>query len=159
MWTLIGTAAVTAETEQVTVGSIDTFTDDGRVWLRISTDGGQSIRPLAFGIVGFRSTGGTNDLGTARYYPEPVPTLVQLGSSPFKRVVGEITFRPRSYNLRWLSVGLPFAVWRFTVEAFVVGAPTGATVQSPGIVRNGIKLLLGRRPVGIANAHPLSYGP
>jgi hypothetical protein len=158
MWTLIGTATANAETEQVTVGPIDTFTDDGRVWLRISTDGGESMRPLAFGIVGFKSTGGSNDLGTARYYPERGPTLVQLGPSPFKRVVGEITFRPRSYNLRWLSVGLPFAVWRFTVEAFVVGAATGQTVKPPGFVFNGIKLLLGRSPVGIANAHPLSYG-
>jgi hypothetical protein len=143
----------------VTVGPIDTVTDAGRVWLRISTDGGESMRPLAFGIVGFRSTGSTADLGSARYYPEAVPALVMLGPSPFGRVIGDITFRPRSYNLRWLSVGLPFAEWRITVEAFAVGTSPGQTVQPPGFIRNGIKLFLGRRPVGIANAHPLSYGP
>lgn len=159
MWTLIGTATVTPETEQVKVGPIDTFTDQGRVWLRISSNRGESMRPLAFGIVGFRSTGGTADLGSARYYPEEAPSLVVLGPSPFVRLIGEITFRPRSYNLRWLSVGIPVSEWRVTVEAFVVGAASDETVKPPGFIRNGIKLLLGRYPVGIANAHPLTYGP
>ena len=126
-WQPLGVAALTAKTEEVTLGRLGIELSQGQLLVRLSTSAGGSVRPLAFGVVGFIDDDGIRSLGDARYYPQLEPSVVSLGYGDLTAVTGRLTFRPRAYNLRWLEVGLPSAVWRLTVEVFV---PAGVTVPA-----------------------------
>jgi hypothetical protein len=158
MWETIGVVAVTATTETVRVGQFTSQTDDGRIWLRVSSGGAANLRPLAFGILSFIGTSGTRELGNARYYPDTAPSVVQLGPGPITEAVGWIDFRPRSYNQRWLSVGLPARVWILKVEALVTAGETDPVYQPGGFVNGIRKLLPLRGPVGPRGAWALGNG-
>lgn len=126
-WQPLGVAALTAKTEEVTLGRLGIELSQGQLLVRLSTSAGGSVRPLAFGVVGFIDDDGIRSLGDVRYYPQLEPSVVSLGYGDLTAVTGRLTFRPRAYNLRWLEVGLPSAVWQLTVEVFV---PAGVTVPA-----------------------------
>lgn len=139
-WQPIGSAVITARTEEVTLGRLGIELSQGQLLVRMSTVGGGSIRPLAFGIVGFVDDDGIRSLGDARYYPQTEPSVLSLGYGDRTEATGRLTFRPRAYNLRWLEVGLPRSVWRISAEAFV---PAGVTVPAysvPAIADGAISL-------------------
>jgi len=155
MWETVGVIAVTADTEQVDVGPLATETDQGRVWLQVTSFGGGLFRPLAFAIVGFVSSSGIRSLGNVKYYPDANPSVVALGPGPVSAVEGVVTFRPRSYNRQWLSVGLPARVWTLKVEALVSNGATVPSFTPRGFKYRIRKLFPTRGPVGPSGAWAL----
>ena len=126
-WQPLGVAALNATSDEVTLGRLGIELSQGQLLVRLSTSAGGSIRPLAFGMVGFIDDDGIRSLGDTRYYPQKEPSVVSLGYGDQSAVTGRLTFRPRAYNLQWLRVGLPAAVWLLSAEVFV---PAGVTAPA-----------------------------
>lgn len=154
-WRPVGAASVEATTEEVTLGFVSAPLDAGFLKLRFRSGDGASQRPLSFGIVEPVAAVDGGGLPGGRYYPGAHPAIVALGPGVGEAFTGSIRFRPRAYNLRWLSVGLPRRFWRVEAEAWTA---TGQVQPwwTPGGFRRGVaKLLPSGETVGTAGAAPL----
>jgi hypothetical protein len=158
VWQPVGVVNVTATTDRADFGEFSADLDQGRLWVRLSTSGAAGIRPLAFGIVGLIADDDTEQLGTAKYYPDQFSTVVQLGPGPYTAVRGRLFFRPRSYNQRWLSVGLPSAVWTVTAEVLSQGSVTDPAFNASGLRYRLRSLVPGFGPIGPRKAWRLKIG-
>lgn len=154
-WQTVGVVAVTALTDRATFGPVASPLDQGRLWLRLTSVSAGNMTPLAFAIVGIQDSEGTQPLPAGRFYPQGGPAVVHLGPGPFDAVDGQLWLRPRAYNLRWLSVGLPARVWIIRAEVLGAEAITDPRYEPPGILRRLQKLFPRRGPVGSGQAWAL----
>jgi len=156
MWQTVGVVTVTAESETVTVGQLTTDTDQGRVWLEVASLNGRDMRPLGFAVLSFVSSSGVHEVGYSKYFPDTAPAVVTLGPGPVSSVSGTVELRPRSYNTRWLSVGLPTRVWCVKVSALVLNGQTDPSFGPRGFRNSVRKFFPSRGPVGPRGAWALS---
>ena len=147
-----------ALTEIATLGPVSAALDQGRLWLRLSTVSPPQPKPLAFGIIGLIDGQGSQPLASQKHWPSPWPAVMYLGPGPFSAVAGVLYLKPRSYNLKWLSVGLPARVWTVKAEVLGPGATTDPRYAPTGIVRRLRKLLPKGGPVGALGAWRLNNG-
>lgn len=157
-WQTVGVVSVDALTEIARFGPVAASLDQGRLWLRLSTVSPVQTRPLAFAIVGMIDAEGSQPLQSQKHWPEPWPAVMHLGPGPFTSAAGELFVKPRSYNLKWLEVGLPARVWTLRAEVLGPGAVTDPRYSPTGIVRRLKKLFPASGPVGTSGAWRLRNG-
>lgn len=157
-WQTVGVVSVDALTERATFGPVSGSLDQGRLWLRLSTVSPPQPKPLAFGIVGLIDEQGSQPLASQKHWPSPWPAVMYLGPGPFSAVAGDLYLKPRSYNLKWLEVGLPARVWMVKAEVLGPGATTDPRYSANGIVRRQRRLVPRSGPVGTLGAWRLSNG-
>lgn len=125
MWRQVGIAVVGPRDSEVVLGRVSASLSASYLPLRFSSSTGGGLLPLAFGVVLPVSVAANGGLPSGRYYPHPDPSIVTLGPGIGTAFDGVLRFRPRNYNLRWISVGYPGRYWAVAVEAW---APVGVTV-------------------------------
>lgn len=155
-WKPVGRALIRASDLEVRVGSVDVGLSDRTLFLRCRSNAGRTMIPLAFGIVVPRSTVEGSAAPTGRYYPQESEGLVALGPCLGSRFTGEILFRPRSYNLRWLEVGLPGKVWDLNVDVWGADGSTSPTFRVSGWTDGTYTFSISGDRVGPAGAAPLT---
>lgn len=124
----IGSVAVSAGTQEVSVGSVTLGPGADTLWVKVTQQNGQSPWPWGFGLLSFVTAQG-RELGTAKIYGNTDGEVFRLGIGlpPVERT-GILVFRPRSYSLAWLRAGN--ATWTLAFEA---RSGTTAGISAPTV--------------------------
>lgn len=158
-WTRIGAVTIGATTTTAYLGKVRAPLIDGFLHLRLSSEAGDTLRPLSFGVVIPETTTGEGAVPAGRYYPQNKPALVPLGPGLGPVFDGVLRFRPRGYNLRWLKVGYPAGSWTVIADAWSPD-PAGLPEFTVYGWTDGetLSFTLDSERVGPANAAPLKHG-
>ena len=126
---LVGDITVTPENETVNVGPFTLGAGEDILWIGVQQLSPAGPDPFSYGIVGFKSANGF-ELGTQKAWPSADLTVTRLsvGLAPALQT-GFITFAPRSFNLRWVSAGTPWAL-RFFARGGTSGGGQVAVVSN-----------------------------
>lgn len=112
------------------------------VRLRASRD----MRPLAYCYFQLRADDGTRTATQERYNPTADPQLVRIDPGPLAATFsGSLVLIPRSYNRRWLEVGLPSSVLSVWAEAWLPQGAADPDAVVPGF-RDGAGRLVADSP-------------
>jgi hypothetical protein len=111
----VGSVAVTAGTDEVSVGAVSLAPGDDSLWVRVTQQGGESPWPWSFGLLSYVTAEG-RELGTAKVFGHHEGEVFHLGVGlpPVERS-GQLVFRPRAYSLAWLKAGNQS--WNLAFEA------------------------------------------
>lgn len=130
-WQPVGIAVLSATSAEVVLGTFSATLTDGYLPVLVGTMFPEDPTPLGFGVVGVIDNTGIRSVPSGRYYPNRQPEVLALGPATLASVTGEITFKPRSYNRRWLEHGIPAPTW--AVRAMVASAEPQPTPRfTPG---------------------------
>jgi hypothetical protein len=149
-WVRVGSVTVRPETGQVVVGAIEVPPQDGIEIMVRQTSPVQGFK-FAYGLVSFRSVLGL-ELGTIKVWAGPEWQSYKLGAglSALYRT-GALLFEPRSYNLRWVKAGFP---WALEFMADVGIELPGDRVRAPGFVDSVDRAL---RLVGVGTSGRIAF--
>jgi hypothetical protein len=120
-WAIVGQVSVGAEDREVEIGRVSCSLRGGVLPLLFAYASQLSPDNLSFCIVDFLGDDGVRSLGSARWWPKRQGSLVNLGPGVAESVEGRILVRPRSFNTRWLRVGLPSPVLPVRCSVWVEG--------------------------------------
>jgi hypothetical protein len=154
-WHPIGYRTVGALDGEVRIGRFAGTLPGGVLHLRAAYHGTSGPDPLSFGILDFLDDDGIRSVGSQKWWPKPQPSAVSLGPCPVAEVEGAILFSARSYNVKWLELGLPQPQIGVSVQAWLpVGVSEPIFCPSSLIVGADEYKITGS-PVGPSSAYTL----
>ena len=136
MWKPLGSVTATAATRELRVGTFNGALTGGTLLVRGFSNDGAETRPLSFGTLKAYASSG-NAVGFARFHPQPQPACAALYCGAYEAFEGEVRFRPRDYNRKWLDVAIPAAEWEIEMEVWAPAAVTNPTFTVPGFLTPG----------------------
>lgn len=154
-WSLVGLVALGASSDEVVVGRCAADLIGGLLPLLVTTVSPADPRPLGFAVVSFVDDDSIRSLPSARYYPQPEPSVCQLGPGLDPTVAGTIRVKPRSYNRRWLEAGFPARTWFVRIDAMATAGTPLPRFTPRGIVLGSDELVPAGGAGDSGNAFPL----
>lgn len=156
MWKPLGSVTATAATRELRVGTFNGALTGGTLLVRGFSNDGAETRPLSFGTLKAYASSG-DAVGFARFHPQPQPACAALYCGAYEAFEGEVRFRPRDYNRKWLDVAIPARAWTVELEVWAPAAVTNPTFTLPVFRQPGGDRVFApsTRPGG---GHPLNDG-
>jgi len=141
-WTPVGSVAVGPQDQEVLVGSFTLAAGDDSLWVKVTQQNPPDYWTYSYGLLTWKSNQG-QELGTIKVHGDVDSEVYRLGTglAP-EELTGQLLFRPRSYNRRWIEQALP-PIWELDFEAqsgTTAGGSGGigipATIWSPADTDN-----------------------
>lgn len=156
MWRPIGWLNVGPFSGELPIGRLSGALTNGNLPIRgrVTNQGGPG--PLSFAVLSLRDDEGTRPMDGCRWWPRSDPSTVQLGPAIGSAVSGSLLFKPRAYNTRWISVGIPAPWWGVAFEAWLPEGSTTPTFTPSGVTDGSATFTLTGPPVGPAGARALA---
>ena len=125
----INDVTVTPDDGILNVGTFTLGAGEDILWVGVQQLSPADPGPFSYGILGFKSANGY-ELGTQKCWPSGDLSVSRLsvGLAPALQT-GFITFEPRSFNLRWVSAGTPWAL-RFFARGGTSNSNQAAAVSN-----------------------------
>ena len=126
---LVSELTVLPDDDTVDVGAFTLGAGEDILWVGIEQLSPLDSGPFSYGILGFRTINGF-ELGTEKAWPSPILSVSRLsvGLAPADQT-GVLTFEPRSFNLRWIAAGTPWAL-RFYARGGTSSSGSAAVVSN-----------------------------
>lgn len=142
-WTPVGSVAVGPQDQEVLVGSFSLEFGDDSIWVKVTQRNPPDFWTYSYGLLTWKSSEG-QELGTIKVHGDVDSEVYKLGTGlPPTQLTGDLLFRPRSFNRRWIEQAIP-PIWELDIEA-QSGKTTGggsggigipATIWSPADTAN-----------------------
>ena len=115
-WIPVGSVAVGPQDQEVLVGSFSLSAGDDSLWVKVTQLNPPDYWTYSYGLLTWKSSAG-QELGTIKVYGDVDSEVFQLSTGlPPSALTGDLLFRPRSYNRRWIEQAIP-PIWELDFEA------------------------------------------
>lgn len=131
-FTFVGETTFSPEDLTVVVGSFELGEGHDTIWIRVTQMSEITNPPFSYGILGWESENGY-ELGSTKAFgrAESEIYVLGVGRSPSKRT-GDITFKPRGFNLGWIREGTEWKL-RFSAAS---GKTSSVNATRAGAITN-----------------------